>query len=157
LTFGRIHDNDDVPDPELSLADAADLAFYLATLAPPPRTPADDPSAAAAGEGVFDDVGCTGCHVPALGGVPLYSDLLLHDILEEGALGIEEASATMTEFRTAPLWGIAQTAPYLHDGSADTLDDAIRAHAGESTAARDAYTALPASDREALRAFLETL
>ncbi len=157
LTFGRVHDNDEVPDPEMALEDAENLAFYLSTLAAPPRTPAEDPSRAAAGEAHFEAVGCADCHVPELDGVPLYSDLLLHDILGEGALGIEEASATMREFRTAPLWGLAQTAPYLHTGAADTLDQAIRAHAGEALGSREAYVALPSGDREALVAFLETL
>ena len=37
---------------------------------------------------------------------------------------------------TWPLWGLADSAPYLHDGRALTIDDAIRAHGGEAQAAR---------------------
>jgi len=157
LTFGLVQDDDDVPDPELSLATAADLSFYLRMLAPPPRTAAADPALAADGEVVFGEVGCASCHVPSVDGVALYSDLLLHEILPEDQLGIEDTSATMQEFRTAPLWGLATTAPYLHTGAADTIDQAIRAHAGEATDAREAYVERPAADREALLAFLETL
>ncbi|NJM90992.1 MAG: hypothetical protein HC863_01595, partial [Myxococcales bacterium] len=34
--------------------------------------------------------------------------------------------ATTRLMRTAPLWGLSQTAPYLHSGEADTIDEAIR-------------------------------
>jgi CxxC motif-containing protein (DUF1111 family) len=161
LTFGRIHDNDDVPDPEFALEDAALLTQFLRDMGAPPRTPATDPAAAEAGERLFADVGCTDCHVPSLPGadgpVRLYSDLLLHEILPDGSLGIEEASATVLEFRTAPLWGLAQTGPWLHDGSADTLERAVLQHAGEATASRDAFDALSDTERAQLVAFLETL
>jgi CxxC motif-containing protein (DUF1111 family) len=161
LSFGKIHDNDDVPDPELGLDFAESLAFYIQRLAPPPRGTPDDPDAAARGEGLFDTVGCTSCHVPALtgpdGDVPAYSDLLLHEILPADAVGIEDASATMREMRTAPLWGISTTAPYLHSGAADTLDEAIRAHDGEAATVRDAYEALSDAEREDLLSFLNTL
>ncbi len=63
----------------------------------------------------------------------------------------------MREFRTAPLWGIADTNPYLHSGAADTLDEAIRLHDGEAAAARDAYLEMSEAERAALIQFLETL
>ena len=161
LTFGGIYDNDAVADPEFSAADAELLTTYLQLLAPPPRQAEAASEEALAGEGVFDTVGCAGCHVPSLEGsegpVPLYSDLLLHEILPEGAMGIEDASANVREFRTSPLWGLAKTAPYLHSGAADTLDEAIRAHDGEATAVRESYEALSADDRAALLTFLGTL
>lgn len=65
--------------------------------------------------------------------------------------------ATQTEFRTAPLWGLSQTAPYFHTGEADTIQQAIELHDGEASAIRDAYLALSADDRAALLAFLDTL
>ncbi len=161
FTFGRIFDNDDIPEPELAESDAAAMTSYLRLLGPPPRTPSDDPAAALRGESVFAEVGCASCHTPTLTGtlgpVPLYSDLLLHEVLAPGQPGIEEASAGQTEFRTAPLWGLARTAPYLHTGEADTLEQAIEAHAGESLASVDAYHALSDADRAALLAFLKTL
>jgi len=159
LTYGRIYDNDDVPDPEFSLNQAAIMEFFLVELAPPPRTPAIDQGLADAGELVFDSVGCTSCHLPPeeMEGVPLYSDLLLHEILPPEKLGIEEFSANMWEFRTQPLWGLAQTAPYMHSGEADTLHQAIELHEGESVSVRQAYRDLSMSDRQALIAFLETL
>lgn len=160
-TFGRLHDNDDIPDPEVDFTYIRDLEHFLLELAPPPRQTPEDPASAARGEEVFVEVGCASCHVPSLEGasgpVPLYSDLLLHEILPEGALGIEEASANMREFRTAPLWGISQTAPYMHHGKAETLTDAVGMHAGEADAVRQAFDGLSADDRNALLGFLGTL
>mgnify|MGYP001818213449 CR=1 FL=1 len=114
------------------------------------------------GEEVFSDIGCDGCHVPELRTasnlpVALYSDLLLHDVAADDAVGIEDGDAEMLEFRTAPLWGLATTAPYMHDGRATTVGDAIIAHDGEAAASRDAYLDLPADRRDALIAFLQSL
>ena len=161
LTFGRVQDNDDVPDPEFPLEDATLLADLLRDFAPPPRTPGPDPAAEAAGEQLFVDVGCALCHTPELPGqdgpVPLYSDLLLHAVLPPGSLGIEDASADMEEFRTPPLWGVARTGPYLHSGEADTLEQAITLHAGEAVGVVAAFEALDADDRAALLAFVGSL
>lgn len=60
-------------------------------------------------------------------------------------------------FLTRPLWGLADSGPYLHDGRAVTLQDAIIAHGGEAKAARDAYAALPAEQQRALQVFLLSL
>lgn len=161
LVFGKINDNDGVPDPEISLAEAQSLEFYLNNLGPPPRQLDGVASNVAVGETLFSDVGCADCHIPALdspaGPVPLYSDLLLHEILPPGAMGIEEVSANIREFRTAPLWGLSTTAPYMHNGQAETIQAAIEQHEAEGVASRDAFAALPAEDQEALLAFLGTL
>ena len=60
-------------------------------------------------------------------------------------------------FLTRPLWGLAETAPYLHDGRAPTVHDAIVMHGGEATAARDAYLALDEQGRASIRVFLTSL
>jgi len=56
-----------------------------------------------------------------------------------------------------PLWGIKDTAPYLHDGRAETLEQAIAMHAGEATAVTNAYVALSAQDKQSLLLFLRDL
>lgn len=161
LTFGRIEDNDDHDDPELSVSEAEDLTFFIVNLGAPPRQMGFDDAAAVAGADRFDAIGCTKCHIPALAGadgpVPLYSDLLLHEILPVGATGIEDGSASVREFRTAPLWGLSQTAPYFHSGEADTIDEAIQRHDGEALSIRQAYEALDEASRAEILAFLETL
>ena len=68
--------------------------------------------------------------------------------------GLARGLATGSEFRTPPLWGVSRTPPYLHDGRAATLDQAIRAHGGEATVSRDRFLALSAEDRALLILFL---
>jgi CxxC motif-containing protein (DUF1111 family) len=137
-----------------------------------PLAPVRPPRATRAGHAVFRTVGCATCHVEQLVAGPsphgilalpepvvvrLFSDLLLHDMGAELADGIVEGNATGSEFRTAPLWGLGRTGPYLHDGRAATLEDAIVAHGGEAEGARDRFFALPDTDRAALLAFLLSL
>jgi CxxC motif-containing protein (DUF1111 family) len=161
LTFGKINDNDDVPDPEMLPIEADRLLFFMRELAAPPRGSGANSAEALEGETLFSSVGCAKCHVPSLDGptgpVPAYTDLLLHEVLPPDSTGIEEASATVLEFRTPPLWGVSHTAPYLHSGAADTLMDAILAHAGEASNVIAAFEALAESEKAALITFLETL
>ena len=135
--------------------------FFLSMLGGPPRQPAEDAAEVATGEALFTEIGCAKCHIPSLSGsmgdVPLYSDLLLHDILPPGSPGIEDGDASMTEFRTAPLWGLSQTAPYFHTGFADTIEEAIRFHDGEAIDIRVRYFLRSQADRDAVLAFLNTL
>jgi CxxC motif-containing protein (DUF1111 family) len=161
LTFGSILDTDDVADPETGVSFLDGITRFMELLGPAPRLAPSDPAQAAEGQALFTSVGCASCHVPVLrgtaGDVPLYSDLLLHEVLPEGMHGIEDASANELEFRTAPLWGIRLSAPYLHDGRADTLRDAILGHDGEALSSRDKFQALSEQAQAALLAFLETL
>lgn len=91
------------------------------------------------------------------GTVRLYSDLKMHDLGE----GLSEPRGYLGAPRhlwlTPPLWGLAVSAPYLHDGRAGSIDTAIRAHGGEATAARDAYVKLSPEESGTLRLFLQTL
>ena len=111
-----------------------------------------------------------------------YTDMLLHDMGPGLADNLGEGSANGAEWRTAPLWGLglarqvmlgdakandSVTQPidpnnvnrigYLHDGRARTIDEAIRWHGGEAEAAKLAYEALNASNKNALIDFLESL
>ena len=65
--------------------------------------------------------------------------------------------AFQREWRTPPLWGVADSGPWLHDGRADTLDAAIRWHAGEAADAARNYRALSKDERQRIIAFLKTL
>jgi len=89
--------------------------------------------------------------------LPMCSDLLLHDMGPALADGIPQGAASGSEWRTPPLWGLRFTAPYLHDGRAATLEEAVLAHAGEGAGARDRFLALDAGHRAALPAFLGAL
>ena len=129
------------------------------------------------GYAVFETVGCATCHSPRLGRVNgIYSDLLLHDLGDRmcasGGYGspsiiVDKATskdktqasgeATPTEWRTPPLWGVASSSPYLHDGRANTIDEAIRLHGGEAAATSERYTKLSTIDHNALILFLRSL
>lgn len=61
------------------------------------------------------------------------------------------------EWRTPPLWGVADSAPYMHDGRAETLLEAITLHEGEAGGTRDRFLNLSLADRKAIVAFLKTM
>lgn len=101
-----------------------------------------------------------GVFAPGRGGgavVPLYGDLKRHDMGPELADAIDETETGSSVWMTRSLWGAGSTDPYLHDGRATTLDEAIRAHGGEAAATRDAYLALGEQGRAAVIAFLDDL
>src|SRR6185295_10686201 len=89
--------------------------------------------------------------------VRLFSDLKRHDMGPDLASPGPQAKIPPRMFLTRPLWGLADTAPYLHDGRAPTVHDAIVLHGGEASAARDAYLALDEQGRGSLRVFLASL
>ncbi|HEX3656051.1 MAG TPA: di-heme oxidoredictase family protein [Pirellulales bacterium] len=64
---------------------------------------------------------------------------------------------TGQEWKTPPLWGVASSAPYLHDGRAATLDEAILLHGGEAADSVRRYSQLPSDGRARLIGFLQTL
>ncbi len=164
LDFAITTDDDETADPELPMQDVEDITFFLRMLAGPPRQlPESDADMALVteGEALFTTVGCAKCHIPSLpgslGDVPLFSDLLLHEILPMTTKGIVDGDAGQREFRTPPLWGLSKTAPYFHDGRADTIRQAIEMHDGEALLIRQAFEALNNSNKSKLIKFLETL
>jgi CxxC motif-containing protein (DUF1111 family) len=156
--------------PELSPEQLDALERYLRLLPPPPRGNRVAPEAAE-GAVIFRRAGCDACHVPALRTgtqagigqtVHAYTDLMLHDLGEALADGAPEFAAGPREWRTPPLWGLAQTAPgqersLLHDGRARSVTEAILWHGGQAHASRQAYRRLSAAQRRALAAFVESL
>ncbi len=128
------------------------------------------------GEALFADVGCASCHLTEMRTGPSdtaealseqtirpYTDLLLHDMGEGLADGRPEGAADGSEWRTPPLWGIGLVETvnghtrFLHDGRARSIEEAVLWHGGEADAAQQGFVALPAADRRALLAFLESL
>lgn len=128
-----------------------------------------------AGENTFKTIGCQKCHVSqiTLSGVSKnatiptqispYTDLLLHDMGDALSDNRKEFSATGNEWRTAPLWGIAEYLKtaieprFLHDGRARSVNEAILWHAGEAEQTKHAYMALPLRQRSQLIEFVESL
>jgi CxxC motif-containing protein (DUF1111 family) len=157
-----------------------DLVAYVVSLPRPRQLPADDAQQTVYlqhGQNLFETVGCVLCHRPQLGSVAgLYSDLLLHDMgtrLEDPASASSFASSEYygpppdltspfaaerrREWKTPPLWGLQDSKPYLHDGRAATIEEAIDWHGGEAASSRERYVALPAEARAHIVLFLSTL
>jgi CxxC motif-containing protein (DUF1111 family) len=158
---------------DLTLEQCDQLTAFVAALPPPEERLPEQPlerEQAVAGKKWFYSIGCTDCHTPDLGSVSgLYSDLLLHDmgVELEGGGGYNSPPPNQPvspgidlqpgEWRTPPLWGVADSAPYLHDGRAATLEDAIRRHAGQGAAARGRFERIGAPAQAQLLAFLNSL
>jgi CxxC motif-containing protein (DUF1111 family) len=87
----------------------------------------------------------------------LFSDLKRHDMGKANAALHVQRGVAVEEYLTPRLWGLADSAPYLHDGRAPSFDYAIAGHGGEGAAARAAFQALPHDDRNALRVYLMSL
>ena len=89
--------------------------------------------------------------------VRLYGDLKLHDMGPRLAENIDETGAGASVWMTKELWGLANTAPYLHDGRATTIEEAIIEHGGEAAAAAANFTGLSNGDQDDVLALLKNL
>jgi len=149
------------------------LSAFVAALPRPPN-PSASLARIHAGKGLFAKIGCADCHAPSLGSVDgLYSDLLLHRMGTElessnASYGTpiptapkDIASATSgplpDEWRTPPLWGVADSAPYMHDGRATTLEEAIQMHGGQGAGAAGRFQQLSPEEQGQLITFLRSL
>ena len=155
-------DDDDAPDPEITNLDQRDLLIFSTYIGVPTPTPESERSPASKqGEQTFLDIGCARCHIPSLpsviGALPAYTDLLLHDMGPELADGIRVGFALESEFRTQPLWGVGLHPPYLHDGRADTLREAIEWHGGEAQNSVDGWLTLSEDEQSGILEFLHDL
>ena len=86
----------------------------------------------------------------------IYSDLKRHDLGPNFHERQYDGTIT-THFVTEPLWGVATTAPYGHDGRSINLNEVILRHGGEALGERNTYAELSDGDRGKLLAFLGSL
>jgi CxxC motif-containing protein (DUF1111 family) len=150
------------------------LTAFIEGLPPPVERLPENPAAreqALAGKLMFRSIGCSDCHIPDLGAVRgLYSDLLLHRmgaVLEGGGnyndppLEVPDfdpgSGPQPSEWRTPPLWGVTNSGPYLHDGRAATVVDAILLHVGQGARAAEQFRRATDDEQMQLVAFLQTL
>lgn len=110
----------DLVTPKLS----ALRAYQLSLSTPAPPAGSYDVAAAARGRQVFDGPGtCVTCHVGSL-----FTDInrgVRHVPAETGMNPRYAARTSQKAYRTTPLRGLWQHAPYFHDGSARTLADVV--------------------------------
>jgi CxxC motif-containing protein (DUF1111 family) len=168
----------------MDAAECKALVSYVRSLrVPAALKPVDDKHTAQikSGEETFKSIGCTNCHIAKLGDIiGIYSDLLLHDmgsrladadaytvfvsgppnavigaVVDDPSIGSTSASAR--EWRTPPLWGLRDSSPYLHDGRAATIDQAIALHGGQGAASAKRYAELSIRRKQNLEAFLMSL
>jgi Di-haem oxidoreductase, putative peroxidase len=138
-------------------------AFNITTLKPANRRPNSPPEPRPPSE--------TQPRLPASGEsieVPLFSDLRRHRMgkgLKERdgfrqATDVAGLVVPEDEWLTRPLWGVGDTGPWLHDGRAQSLEEAILLHRSEGSEANDvidAFAKLPSGDQDAVIKFLLTL
>jgi CxxC motif-containing protein (DUF1111 family) len=169
---------DPVPDPEDDGRDVLAFAdFMAATRAPGRQSPI--PAAATRGDTLFNQVGCAVCHtrtfttapagtlinggafrVPAALGDKIihpFSDFALHDIGTGDGIVQNAGQSTANQIRTQALWGIRARNRFMHDGLSVNVSESIQRHAGQATAARNAFNNLSASQRSDLLFFVLSL
>jgi CxxC motif-containing protein (DUF1111 family) len=154
----------DLTEPQCSA-----LVQYVSALPRPRMIPPSGgrmKASVAVGQDLFTSIGCASCHSPRLGDVDgIYSDLLLHDmgqsLSDSGAYySVEEPKGQLAksdEWRTPPLWGLRDSAPYLHDGRARTIAQAIAQHDGQGLYSAKWFHELTVAEKRDLVNFLMTL
>jgi CxxC motif-containing protein (DUF1111 family) len=172
-------DPEDVPD-NLGLADIDHFAQFLRGTKAPPRdeTLAASP-AALAGQALFEQTGCSVCHVSAIVTAPSgtlinggtfivpealgskiihpYSDFLLHDIGTGDGIVQGGPQDTAHKLRTSPLWGLRTRPRFMHDLTSLSLGSAINRHAGEADDVRERFERLSDQQKQDLFTFLNSL
>lgn len=169
---------DPVVDPEDDGGDVLAFAdFMAATRAPGRQNPL--PAAAVRGDPLFNSVGCAVCHTRTLTTAPAgtainggaftvpaalgdkiihpFSDFALHDVGTGDGIVQNAGQSTANLMRTAPLWGIRSRNRFMHDGLSVNISETIQRHAGQATAARNAFNLLSAAQRADLLAFVLSL
>jgi CxxC motif-containing protein (DUF1111 family) len=151
------------------------VAHYIKTLGVPARRNIEDEKVRR-GKALFNTAQCASCHKPRFRTATNmlfkeasnqvifpYTDLLLHDLGFGLADNRPDNKASGVEWRTPPLWGIGLTAVvngntnFLHDGRARNFVEAIMWHGGEAENSKNIYKAMTKADRDAIKAFLNSL
>ena len=128
--------SDPLGDPKAGLSTELDaLAAYVSSLTSVPFSPYRNADGSLTAEGelgkkVFANEGCDNCH----SGTQFTDSApgVLHDIGTISSASDGRSGQLLAGFDTPTLKGIWATAPYLHDGSALTLSQAVDAHSDVS-------------------------
>ena len=128
--------SDPLGDPKAGLSTELDaLAAYVSSLTSVPFSPYRNADGSLTAEGelgkqVFANEGCGNCH----SGTQFTDSApgVLHDIGTISSASGGRSGQLLAGFDTPTLKGVWATAPYLHDGSALTLSQAVDAHSDVS-------------------------
>ncbi len=108
---------------------AALQAYQLTLKAPAAPAGSFDPASAVRGKLIFEGAGkCATCH---MGTTFTDANSMLHppgDSMAEPETPSYASRSATKQYRTSPLKGAWQHAPYFHDGSAATLDDVAQTY-----------------------------
>jgi CxxC motif-containing protein (DUF1111 family) len=166
-------------EPEDEGEDVEAFANFMRATRAPGRAENNGGPNAAAGETLFNQIGCAVCHVSTIttadpgtlinGGaftVPVelgnkiihpFSDFLLHDVGTGDGIVQNGGQGTRNMLRTPPLWGVRTRNRLMHDGASLTFNDAIQRHGGQATSARNAFNGLSSTQKSQVIAFLRSL
>lgn len=179
-----IHGNDDngmdengKPKPKVELPDSLLklVVDFNRNIGPVARRNLKSPEVIS-GREIFYDTGCQSCHrpnyttgmsdeFPHLSNQSIwpYTDLLIHDMGPALSDNRPDFLATGSEWRTPPLWGLGVSkevngsTALLHDGRANTIEEAILWHGGEAEQVKQRFIQLPKNKRNQLIQFVNSL
>jgi CxxC motif-containing protein (DUF1111 family) len=134
---------------------------------------------AQAGQQIFNQIGCSTCHVASIttvaAGTPLnggtfvvpdalggkvihpFSDFLLHNVGTGDGIVQNGPQDTANKMRTAALWGMRTRDRLMHDGLSTSRTDAILRHSGEANDAAKRFANMSDTQRNQLITFLNSL
>jgi len=172
-------DPEDTPD-SLGMANIDHFAQFVRGTKVPPRDSTLAATAdAQAGQRLFEQVGCSICHVESITTAPVgtavdggtfivpdalankvihpFSDFLLHDIGTGDGIVQAGPQDTAEKLRTVPLWGLRMKARFMHDLASLTLEAAIQRHGGEAKHVEHRFRNLTNGEKQQLITFLKSL
>jgi CxxC motif-containing protein (DUF1111 family) len=148
----------DAPPPDVVERFADALAVPLT---PEPRAVTDSAPAppAPAGAAVGTATPTEAPQVLPAPAPPLMSGMVVQMMPDAGTVAKRPTTgpASRFEWRTPPLWGFRDSGPYLHDGRAETLDQAVALHGGEAGTIAPNFFRLSVKERRQVEAFLKSL
>lgn len=177
--YDTVPDPEDSPDKPIGSQDIDFFAAFMRATKVPPRDPSAGSPDAVAGSTLFDQVGCSTCHVSTFTTLPAgtvinggaftvpdalgnkvihpYSDFLLHDVNTGDGIVQTDDQSTANKLRTPPLWGLRTRSRLMHDGQSLTIFDAIMRHSNEADVVMHNVSKLSDAQKAQLLKFLESL
>ena len=143
------------------------ITHYVNVLSVPDRNPGVyDQEGVSEGDVLFNQIGCADCHTPVQ---RTRADAPVHirNMEIRPYTDMKVWNVNGGTYRTPPLWGLGQnlrlfgyngkSAIYMHDGAANSIEQAIELHDGDANYSREAFRNLSGGDKQNVVNFVETL